>query len=212
MTTVINTGFIDNPYRQFDYEIEPGQIQTVRYVHNTVEVIANNQPGHLRINFGGSGGFTEFEQGMIYSYPGGQSIPYIQLQNTSENVMNVTVVLAIGEFKDQRLNISGMVNVQSSVDNPVYVTSTTDNPVYTNPTQFNTCNISVLTIASGVASYTPSAGTKKILIQNSGTADIRIMASNGFIVNPMGTFEINYSGTINIYGTNGQTVIVGVFE
>lgn len=201
--TVINTGFIANPYRQFEIEIQPGQIHPLRYVHNTVEVLANNQPGFLKINFGGSGGFTEFEQGMIYAYPNGVSIPFIELQNNSANVMKLTVVLAVGEFKDQRLNISGTVVVQS----------TPDNPVYSNPAQYTSCAITNVTFDStGTASFDVPAGTKKVLIQNTGTSDVRVMGQNGFIINPMGTFELNYSGTIQLFGTSGQTAVVGAWK
>lgn len=201
--TVINTGFIANPYRQFDIEIQPGQIHPLRYVHNTVEILSNNQPGFLKINFGGSGGFTEFDQGMIYAYPNGVSIPFIELQNNSANVMKLTVVLAVGEFKDQRLNISGTVVVQS----------TPDNPVYSNPAQYTDCAIANITFDdTGTYSFAIPAGTKKVLIQNTGTANLNVMAENGYVINPMGTFELNYAGTIQLFGTSGQTAVIGAWK
>ena len=121
MVTNIQTGTIANPYRQFTETIPAGQIRVVRYVHNSMTVLDNDQPDNLEVNFGGSGGFTKMDTGIIYEYPNGVSIPFVELRNTSNQTMHITISLAVGTVQDNRLNVSGTVSVQGQETTPVYV-------------------------------------------------------------------------------------------
>ncbi len=203
MVANIQTGTIANPYRQFTETIPAGQIRVIRYVHNSMTVLDNDQPDNLEVNFGGSGGFTKMDTGIIYEYPDGVSIPFVELRNTSDQTMHVTVSLAVGTVQDNRLNVSGTVNVQGQEETPVYVKE----GVYTAAT------ITTGTFdENGEYSFAAPATSKKVIIQNAGTNDIYLFNINGLLVTPTATFEMNFAGTISIYGTAGQTVKIGVFE
>lgn len=203
MVTNIQTGTIANPYRQFTETIPAGQIRVVRYVHNSMTVLDNDQPDNLEVNFGGSGGFTKMDTGIIYEYPEGVSIPFVELRNTSNQTMHITISLAVGTVQDNRLNVSGTVSVQGQETTPVYVKE----GVYTS------ASITTGTFnANGEFSFAIPAMAKKVIIQNKGTSNIYLFDVNGLLVTPTSTFEMNFSGTIAIYGTAGQTVTIGVFE
>ncbi len=198
----ITTGFIANPYRQFKITIPPRQIHKENYVHNVFEVLENNQSGFLKVNFGGSGGFTEMEQGIVYKYEDNVAIPFVELMNESDNEMEVKIAMGVGVFNDQRLNVSGAVTVQSLPETPVYVADV----------QFENVTVDTITLDdTGAGTYTVPAGTKKVLIQNTGTQDVRVFSATGFVINPTGTMDFNYSGTIAFYGTAGETVTAGAF-
>lgn len=198
----ISTGVIPNPYREFIYNINPGETVNIKYDHSISEILDCNLPDNIEICYGYSGGFTPVQPGVSYQYPDNAIIPNIQIRNTDEHqVMTIRIYLAIGYVKDNRLNISGTVTVQTTAINPVYVSDVL----------LEQANVQTITLnASGTATFTPPVGTKKILIQNTGSENIIVMG--GFVIAPLGTFEVNYAGLITFSGSSGNTVVIGVFS
>lgn len=202
--TVITTGAIENPYRQFNETIPPGQIRVIRYVHNSMNILFNDQPNDLEVSFGGSGGFTPMEAGIVYEYPNNVSIPFVELRNNSTQTMHVVVSLAVGTVKDNRLNVSGTVTVQGESDKPVYI----------NDTVFKTANMQRISdmVANTPNVITPPADVKKTVIQNKGSTNLSIF-SDGFIVQPMGVFEFSFSQPFAILSdADGGKCIVAHFS
>ena len=182
--TVITTGAIENPYRQFNETIPPGQIRVIRYVHNSMNVLFNDQPNDLEVSFGGSGGFTPMEAGIVYEYPNNVSIPFVELRNNSTQTMHIVVSLAVGTVKDNRLNVSGSVTVQGE----------SDKPVYTSDMVFKAVNMQRISDMEAITPnvITPPADVKKTVIQNKGSTNLFVF-SDGFIIQPMGVFEFSFS-------------------
>lgn len=200
----INLGTFVSPYREFQIEILPGRVENLRYDHQVVEIIENNLPYNIEACFGGVGGFTKLESGIAYKYPNGDIIPYVQFKNTSATDTAVLkIAMASGDILDNRLVVSSVVTVQTAAPSL---------PVYTNDAEYTTASVNTLTFdQTGHIAYSVPVGSKKILIQNIGSSDIKVF-ENGFVVNPSGTFEINFAGSIDIYGTYRQSFVVGAFK
>ena len=203
---VINLGTFIAPYREFSFPVAPGTIYTLRYDHQFIEILENNMPNDVDVSFGGVGGFTKLEAGIIYRYPNNNIIPYIQFRNNhASTTANIHIAVGVGDMLDNRLVLSGITTVQSSQANPIYNYS----DVYTGSTALKkeigadgSVTISDFT--------TPTDGFKSVLIQNTSNADVRIEdATDGFILAPTATFEWKVpTKALTVYGTNGQTLWV----
>lgn len=205
---LINLGTFTAPYREFEFSITPNGIHKLVYDHQLIEILENNLPDNVTCCFGGVGGFTKLEQGIMYRYPDNNIIPYVQFKNEDAvNTATLRVAVAVGEMKDNRLTVSGNVTVQSNQDNPLF----TYNDVY-NQTPLST----KLTVSpSGIIQFGAWTGNnlKKILIQNTSNANLRLGSTDGFIIPPLGTFVWEVPNkTIYIYGTQGQTVYIMGFK
>lgn len=203
MSENINLGTFTAPYREFTFDVAPGQIYSLRYDHQIVEILENNLPNDVDVSFGSVGGFTKLESGIAYRYPDNNIIPLVQFRNNhATNTAHLHVAMAAGNILDNRLVLSGIINVQSSQANPLYNYS----DVYTDSS-------GVEKTIDGTGSVTisdfttPTDGFKSVLIQNTSSADVRIGSASGFILAPTGTFEWKVpTKALTIYGTNGQTV------
>lgn len=198
----ISTGIIPNPYREFIYNIQPGKTENIKYDHSISEVLDCNLPDNIEVCYGYSGGFTPVRPGVSYKYPNNKIVPNIQFKNTSKTeLMTIRLYLAIGDVVDNRLQVSGTLTVQSTPTKPVYV----------NDSLMTTVDVKTLIIdENGMANYTPPAGAKKVLIQNTGASSIVVLG--GFVIAPLGVFDLNYAGMINFTGSAKNTIVVGAFS
>lgn len=199
---IINLGTFTAPYREFTITIAPNEIKDLRYDHQFIEILENNLPYDVTCCFGGVGGFTTLEQGILYRYPNNNIIPYIQFKNNNpSNTATLKVAVAVGDMKDNRLNVSGIVNVESSTSNPIYAYS----DVYTSSYSLK---YTIGATGSVSMSYFATGNYKKVLIQNTSNADLRIEnATDGFILPPKATFEWKVTNkSLTFYGTQGQTI------
>lgn len=184
----INTGSVWAPYQEFTYTIAAGQYQRVNYVTDNFVLLETTANNALEVNFGGAMNQTNFTTGIQYRLT--EPVPYIQLHNKSSSPVMVHFALGVGEVKDNRLSIVGSV-----------ITSET----------YTTLNVSRETFgASGV--ITISAAARKIVVQNVGSATVYVGTANGFEISSGGSMDIPLDGSIDIYGTNGQSVVVGLFS
>lgn len=183
----INTGSVWAPYQEFFYTIPAGQYQRVNYVTDNFVLLETTANNSLEVNFGGAMNQTNFTTGIQYRLT--EAVPYIQLYNKGASPVTVHFALGVGEVKDNRLSLVGSI-----------ITSET----------YTTLNVSRLTFdSSGV--ITLSAAARKIVLQNVGSNTVFIGASNGFEISPSGSMDIPLDGSINIYGTDGDSVVVGYF-
>lgn len=183
----INTGSVWAPYQEFFYTIPAGQYQRVNYVTDNFVLLETTANNALEVNFGGAMNQTNFTAGVQYRLE--SVVPYVQLYNKSASPVTVHFALGVGDVRDNRLSLVGAITTSET---------------------YTTLNVSRETFdASG--KITISAAARKIVVQNVGNATIYIGASNGFEVSSGGSMDIPLDGTIDIYGTNGESIVVGLF-
>ena len=184
----INTGSVWAPYQEFFYTIPAGQYQRVNYVTDNFVLLETTANNALEVNFGGAMNQTNFTAGVQYKLE--SVVPYIQLYNKSASPVTVHFALGVGDVRDNRLSLVGSITTSET---------------------YTTLNVSRETFgATGV--ITISAAARKIVLQNVGSATVYVGAANGFEISSGGSMDIPLDGSIDIYGTNGQSVVVGLFS
>ena len=183
----INTGSVWAPYQEFTYTIAAGQYQRVNYVTDNFVLLETTANNSLEVNFGGAMNQTNFTTGVHYKLQ--SVVPYVQLYNKGASAITVHFALGVGEVRDNRLSLVGTI---------------------INSETYDTFNVQQITLTSGANSI--GGAQRKIIVQNTGNASIFIGASNGFEVSPSGSMDIPLNGSVDVYGTSGQTIVVGYFD
>ena len=184
----INTGSVWAPYQEFFYTIPAGQYQRVNYVTDNFVLLETTANNSLEVNFGGAMNQTNFTAGVQYKLE--SVVPYIQLYNKGASPVTVHFALGVGDVRDNRLSLVGMANFSET---------------------YTTFNVSEETFDSS-GKITTTGAHRKIVIQNSGAQNIYVGAANGFLVSPSGNMDIPLDGAVDLYGTNGETVVIGYFD
>lgn len=184
----INAGTVWAPYQEFTYTIPAGQYQRVNYVTDNFVLLETTANNSLEVNFGGAMNQTNFTTGVQYRLT--EAVPYIQLYNKGNSAVTVHFALGVGEVRDNRLSLVGMANFSET---------------------YTTFNVSEETFDSS-GKITTTGAHRKIVIQNSGAQNIYVGAANGFLVSPSGSMDIPLDGAVDLYGTNGETVVIGYFD
>lgn len=185
----INTGSVWAPYQEFTRTIPAGSYDRINYVTDNfvlLEVSANNA---LEVNFGGAVNQTNFTAGIQYKLT--EPVPYIQLHNASTSPLIVRFAVGVGEVRDNRLTLA---NTQLTISETY--------------TKFV---VERITFDSSGA-YTITQPAEKILMQNVGTNTVFVGASNGFEISPSGSMDIQLNGQLTIYGTAGDSVVLGYYN
>ena len=183
----INTDSVWAPYQEFFYTIPAGQYQRVNYITDNFILLETTANNALEVNFGGAMNQTNFTTGVQYRLQ--EAVPYVQLYNKSGSALTVHFALGVGEVRDNRLSLTGTV-----------LTTET----------YTSFTVQQITLTSGANSV--GGAQRKIIIQNTGNTPIYIGASNGFAVQPSGSMDIPLDGNIDVYGTSGQTIVVGYLQ
>ena len=113
-------------------------------------------------------------------------LPYVIIRNPGATQLRVDVGVGIGYFDDSRLTVSGTVK--------------------TMPAPYSAFAVTNVTITDGVATV-PAAG--RSIIQNTGANVMYIGAANGLQLQPQGSFEVELNEEFTVYGTNGDTLVIG---
>lgn len=202
--TNINTGTIANPYRQFRKTIPAGGIEKIRYDADFFAVLYTSSQD-LAVNFSGSGGETEFWQGIKFKCP--YTFTYAELINLNPTQpLEVVVGMGIGDVEDNRFSVSGGVNVQNTEATSLFVQNSNNTALKVQDYAYRAARTQQQTISSGSVQVTPPANVdvKFLIIQNTGNTPIRLFHPLGLIVNPLGTFEMNVAGSFSVYGESGS--------
>ena len=110
--TILVTG-IANPYKQFTYTIADGAIETLYYDFNYFRILTTSATTGVSIRFGSSGTATDVVgAGIGYEMPA--VVNRAEILNNSGGVLTIVVACAIGRIDDDRLNVSGNINVINS--------------------------------------------------------------------------------------------------
>lgn len=185
----INTGSVWAPYQEFTRTIPAGSYDRINYVTDNfvlLEVSANNA---LEVNFGGAANQTNFTAGIQYKLT--EAVPYIQLHNASQSPLIVRFAVGVGEVRDNRLTLANsQLTISETYTKFVVERITFDN--------------------SG--EYTITQPAEKILMQNVGTNTVFVGASDGFEISPSGSMDIQLNGQLTIYGTAGDSVVLGYYN
>lgn len=116
-------------------------------------------------------------------------LPYVIIRNPGATQLSVDVGVGIGYFDDSRLSVSGTVN--------------------TMPAPYSFFAVSNTTIADGSVTVPAAA---KTIIQNVGANVMYIGAANGLQLQPQGTFEVELNEDFTVYGTDGDSLVIGSFN
>lgn len=185
----INTGSVWAPYQEFTRTIPAGSYDRINYVTDNfvlLEVSANNA---LEVNFGGAVNQTNFTAGIQYKLT--EAVPYIQLHNASNSPLVVHFAVGVGDVRDNRLTLANsQLTISETYTNFVVERITFDN--------------------SG--EYTITQPAEKIVMQNVGSNTVYVGASNGFEISPSGSMDIQLNGQFTIYGTAGDSVVLGYYN
>lgn len=185
----INTGSVWAPYQEFTRTIPAGSYDRINYVTDNfvlLEVSANNA---LEVNFGGAVNQTNFTAGIQYKLT--EAVPYIQLHNASQSPLIVRFAVGVGDVRDNRLTLA--------------------NSKLTISETYTSLNVERITFDSSGA-YTITQPAEKIVMQNVGSNTVYVGANNGFEISPSGSMDIQLNGQFTIYGTAGDSVVLGYYN
>ena len=185
----INTGSVWAPYQEFTRTIPAGSYDRINYVTDNfvlLEVSANNA---LEVNFGGAVNQTNFTAGIQYKLT--EAVPYIQLHNASQSPLVVRFAVGVGDVRDNRLTLANSKITMSET--------------------YTSLNVERITFDSS-GQYTISTPAEKIVMQNVGSNTVYVGASNGFEISPSGSMDIQLNGQFTIYGTTGDSVVLGYYS
>ena len=185
----INTGSVWAPYQEFTRTIPAGSYDRINYVTDNfvlLEVSANNA---LEVNFGGAVNQTNFTAGIQYKLT--EAVPYIQLHNASQSPLIVRFAVGVGDVRDNRLTLA--------------------NSKLTISETYTSLNVERITFDSSGA-YTITQPAEKIVMQNVGSNTVYVGANNGFEISPSGSMDIQLNGQLTIYGTAGDSVVLGYYN
>ena len=185
----INTGSVWAPYQEFTRTIPAGSYDRINYVTDNfvlLEVSANNA---LEVNFGGAVNQTNFTAGIQYKLT--EAVPYIQLHNASQSPLVVHFAVGVGDVRDNRLTLA---NTQLTISE-TYTSFTVERITFDNSGE-----------------YTITQPAEKIVMQNVGSNTVFVGASNGFEISPSGSMDIQLNGQFTIYGTAGDSVVLGYYN
>lgn len=181
----INNGRQQSSYREFTIVLPAGGIYTLNNPFNFCRCLeATNK---FKVAWSSNSMDTEFNAGLQAKFD--SILPYVQIFNDSGSENVISLGVGIGDFDDSRLTVSGIVK--------------------TEPAQYSTFGVTRMTFpANGILTVDPAP---KVILQNTGATVIYVGATNGLELQPSGTFEYSLLAPLTIYGTSGQSVVVGSF-
>jgi len=109
----VKYGSIQNPYREFTLVIPANSFtDPIRYNFDYFRLLEASGPG-VEVQFGSSGETTSVVSAGI-----GYKLPYViqecRFANRTGTAITITIALAIGDISDDRLNVSGSLNLSKS--------------------------------------------------------------------------------------------------
>jgi len=181
---------ISNPYKQFTYVIPNGAIETIFYQFNYFRVLNVSNSDGVTIRFGSSGTPTDVVgAGIGYELP--SVVDRADIRNQSGSDVTITVACAIGRINDDRLNISGDLNVAV----PSVIESIKDVTVpAATPTKILDSNINRNTIF-----LSPDGDNIRL-------GDASVAVDQGLRVFDGATTGVNNTDELYAYSVNGCTI------
>lgn len=178
-------------YKEVNLTIPAGESVNYQNPYNFVRILSSTGNNtSLTYRFGASSIETYLTVGLGLRFS--ELLPNLVVRNVSNASVTIRIAEIQGDIYDDRLTISGTVNVQQS--------------------PYTTQSVTLETFDANGEISVDSSGYKNVVIQNmSSTEPLFVFANNTFKVEAGGTFEKDFSGTFTIYGTTSETASVGLF-
>lgn len=202
--SLIETGQLQSPYREFDLIIPVNSEYKLTYYHHTVEVIAASS-NKYSVSFGSGTGYTSLQEGITYSYPNLPNgdigaMSSITIKNDGQYPLSISLALGGGTIQDNRL--IGTVSVEGKEDAPVY----------TRDVRGLVANTIVLNMTAATPQiFTPNDACMNWILQNQTGDDVKIYANgdgDGFIVPDLGTYASDCLDEVEIKANAAGKIIV----
>lgn len=179
-------------YKEAVITVQAGDSFTYQNPFNFVRILSSTgSDTSLLFRFGTSSIETFLTVGLGLRF--NELLPSITIRNITGSSVTLKIAEIRGDILDDRLTITGTVDVQQSP--------------YTSQT------VTLETFDANGEISVDSSGSKKVVIQNNSTTNsIFIFASNTFEIQPNGSFDLDFSGTFKVYGTVGENVSLGLFS
>lgn len=193
------------PYQEFTYTIPVSGRQEIFNTYNYFRVLSLNL-ATLSVKFGDNGIETPYT-GAGVGVNLGETFARLTLINTGASPITITVAVAIGSVNDDRLNVSGTINVTSSTAAPVINVATT-----------GAATNSVVSVTNAATQIVPSNSVRgSLLFRNQGAVYIFVGSSaavttaNGVLVKAGEFFSSTTRGAV--FGiTAAGSSNVGIWE
>ncbi len=187
-----NVDFINNPYKEFTLSIPDGGIETIFYEFNFFRILSISTTTNVTIRYGSSGTPSDVV-GAGIGYEMGAIVDRVQIQNNSGGVLTITVALAVGKISDDRLNISGAINISKASS----FTSVAD--------------LAIVAGAAAVVIQAANSATREVIITNTGANDCRVgdagtAVAEGTLLAVGQTIILDTAAVIYAFSTGGCTL------
>lgn len=202
VTLPIAQGSIQNPYKEFSITVAPQTTETLSYVFDYFRILSlSGDTNACNVRFGGSGSETIFSSAGL-GYKLLQPVDRVSVRNSGATPLIITVAVGVGFISDDRLNVSGTVNVAGIVD--IEGSTTIAN------SQVTVSNTAVIISAA-------SATKNSVTIYNKGVTSVfigtsSVTTSNGLEIEAGASYVISTKAVI--YGIRAavSTEVVGILE
>ncbi len=154
MAENINLGAVQAPYWEHQITLKPHETRVVSYIYDSFNLLYASINNVLNVTFGGAAVQSKFSAGMGFKLS--QPVYYIQFFNTSDQDLTIDFSLAIGGITDNRLTVSGIVDMRAV------------EPVSIRPDKFT--------------NYAAGKGTAPTPLTWQAKAEVRVVVVSGTIV------------------------------
>jgi len=204
----VNQQGTQNPYKEFPITIAAnGGIETLYYDYNFIRFLSATSVTGLTARFGQAGTETTVVGagiGMKFD----ETLRNVYFKNTSGSAITILVAACIGDIRDDRLTVTGNLNVVSPAGTEILTTGA--------GTIFLSAPDVASTTLTTVLASAANANRKELFITNNGAVAIRCGdastgAARGFSIPAGGTGIIATKAAVYVYNP-GATSTVSIVE
>ena len=175
---LINLGSTQAPYWEYTKTLAANEHFKLNYVTDSFHLLDVSAPDVLKVNFGGAMIQTPFTAGLGYKLT--EPVEFIELWNDSASPLTVHFAVGIGDIRDNRLSVSGIVLSQKVGFSKIVGGTETTTQSYT--------------AGNGEFSLMVTAGSVTVAISGGQYSVSGLVIPEGASV----TFELSESATISI--------------
>lgn len=172
-------------YKEVEITIKANSQFDYQNPYNFLRLLeSTGTPDALMFRFGTSSIETFLSVGIGLGFV--ETLPSVTIRNLTGSDVKIRISEIQGAITDDRLTVTG--NVQT-LEQPYTVRQVTQETFDANGE-----------IAIDSTNY------KRVLIQNNSASSIYVFQNGLFEIQPNGTFDLNYAGQFNLYGTSSETI------
>lgn len=195
---ILSGSDLQSPPKQFTYTVAAGDIQTVFYAYDFLRILSLSSSTGVLLRFGDSGTPTDVI-GAGIGYRLNTAVRQCDIINTSGAPITITISLAIGQIFDDRLNVSGTLNVANTASTGLFVIN-----------GGGTQGPSRGTIGTTATQITGTITNQRFFIlKNLSTTDSIYVGTSGSLTTANG-WEVKPGEALSVDWTNHVYLIAGV--